>query len=59
MTGISQAVSINYYDVSYWQNFNQIIDYSFDPKYLLIDRQNIAISNNEYYFVTKNNDYYY
>ncbi len=53
MTSLTKAISIYYERISYWQNLNEVIDYSRDPKYGLIDRQKVAISYNEYYFVMK------
>lgn len=60
MTGLNKAVSIYGRGIYYWENFNEIIDKSTKLKYALIDRQKIAVSYSEYYFVMRfssNNNY--
>lgn len=53
MTGMNTGVSVYNHGINFWENFNEVIDYSCDLKYALIDRRQVAVSYEEYYFVMR------
>ena len=53
MTGLNKAASVYRNTLYFWENFNEVIDYSQNLKYALIDRSQVAVSYNEYYFVMR------
>lgn len=59
MTGVDTAIRFDYCDIEYWSNFHSIVSVSYDMKYYLRQRQKVAVSNNESFFVVRNDTGYY
>lgn len=59
LTGLNKGTSIYDYQLNNWQNFDEIIDESYDSKYMLKSRDKIALSYDETMLVVRNNLNYY
>lgn len=59
MTGINTGVIVRWTNITYFQNFNGIIDQSYDRKYFLYYRQYVAVSYDESMFVVRTDSGYY
>ena len=59
MTGMNKGATVRFSNITYWQNFNGVIDRSFDRKYLYNNRIYVAVSYDESTFVGRNDNSYY
>jgi hypothetical protein len=56
MTGMNKGATVKWGNITYWQNFNGVIDYSYDRKYFFSSRVYVAVSYDETMFVTRHDN---
>jgi hypothetical protein len=59
LTGMNKGATVRFSNITYWQNFNGVIDQSYDRKYLYQNRMYVAVSYDESMFVARNDNSYY
>jgi hypothetical protein len=59
LTGANSAASVMRCEVSYWPNLHSVLDRQTDMKYFLKNRQYVAVSYDETFFVLRNDTGFY
>jgi hypothetical protein len=59
LTGLNSAVSTTGCDLTYWTNFNSVVDRQTSMKYYMKGRKFVAVSYDENFFVLKNDTGFY
>ena len=59
ITGKGKALHFKGCEIQHWDNFRNIIEENTDEKYFMTGRQYIAVSNDETFFVVRNDSGFY
>jgi hypothetical protein len=59
LTGLNSAASVMRCEVSYWTNLHSVLDRQTDSKYFMKNRQYVAVSYDETFFVLRNDTGFY